>query len=263
MQEEGWPRAANRKSKEGTPDLRRGDVLEGDGRERSCKEGTDVQPQTPERNRKPGKAAAMCIPAKDGDDEAPKAEQAKDCSPTKKKTRTPTAYREPPAGTEFWLEPDGLALLALYAREGLGADRTAARMGITPVALQRLRRQHPAIEAALLNTAELEQAKVELALLDTALKGGVQAQQFWLKNRCPARWRDRVPDEDGLRALLMRLDHLLVRTRTAALERARASDLNTREEAGQPQGGVSAFNGAKGETGRRERADDPEACGAK
>ncbi len=33
--------------------------------------------------------------------------------------------------------------------------------------------------------------EVEDALLQTALDGGVTAQIFWLKNRCPDKWRER------------------------------------------------------------------------
>lgn len=118
---------------------------------------------------------------------------------------------------ERWLEPDGLTLLEGWARNGLTDEQIAHNMGIAYSTLRVWKEKYPALSAALKKGKEVTVLEVENALLKRALgysyvetrrevdadgkKKVVRtekqvlpdttAQIFYLKNRCPERWRDR------------------------------------------------------------------------
>ena len=121
-----------------------------------------------------------------------------------------------------WLTPDGLTIIEGYARDGLTDEQTAHNMGISYTTLKDWINKYPSISAALKKGKAPVDIAVENALLKRALgydyeetvteieelTGGktkkhvrktmkhvapdVTAQIFWLKNRKPKQWRDRV-----------------------------------------------------------------------
>ena len=131
-----------------------------------------------------------------------------------------------------WLEPDGLLLLAAWARDGLIDEQIAHNCGISPGTLYDWKKRFPQIAEALKKGKAVVDVQVENALLKRALgyetveetteegpdgtkirttrkrvPPDVTAQIFWLKNRMPDRWRDKPappappPDEANTDAL--------------------------------------------------------------
>ena len=96
-----------------------------------------------------------------------------------------------------WLEPENLILLEGWARDGLTDEQIAHKMGIGYSTLKIWKSKYIAILAALKKGKEVIDYKVENALLNSALEGNTTAQIFWLKNRRPDKWRDKINDVDG------------------------------------------------------------------
>lgn len=121
---------------------------------------------------------------------------------------------------EYWLTEDGLTLLEGWARDGLTDEDLAMKMGISRSTLSVWKNKFPDISDALKKGKEIVDIRVENALLKRALgysytevmdetsDDGVKhretvkfvppdvgAAAFWLKNRCPAKWRDRPTDD--------------------------------------------------------------------
>ena len=107
-----------------------------------------------------------------------------------------------------WLEPEGLALLEGWARDGLTDEQIARNMGCSLSSLKTWKKEHLAILTALKRGKEVVDYEVENALLRSALDGNTTAQIFWLKNRRPDKWRDKPQEggtaaqEDGHKALI-------------------------------------------------------------
>jgi hypothetical protein len=103
-----------------------------------------------------------------------------------------------------WLEPEGLALLEGWARDGLTDEQLAEQCRISVSTLYAWKNSYPEISEALKRGKEVVDYQVEKALLQKALCGDVTAQIFWLKNRKPDKWRDkpekveRSDDETGV-----------------------------------------------------------------
>lgn len=128
-----------------------------------------------------------------------------------------------------WLEPEALALLEVWAREGMSEEEIAAGAGVALKTLREWKRKYPEISAAL-EKGEGSEAKVEGSLLRRAVgyrynevtqelkkdavtgetrltvtkivtkevQPDTTALMFWLKNRRPELWRDKgVPAESG------------------------------------------------------------------
>lgn len=119
---------------------------------------------------------------------------------------------------EYWLTPEGLQLLEGWARDGLTDEQVAKNMDINKATLYRWKDKHCDICNALKNGKEVVDRQVENALLKRALGyeytevktkkendivtevttttkqvvPDVTAQIFWLKNRKPEAWRDKV-----------------------------------------------------------------------
>ena len=121
-----------------------------------------------------------------------------------------------------WLEPDGLVLLEGWARDGLTDEQIAQNCGCSVATLYNWKRDHLEILEALKKGKEVVDREVENALLKRALGyeyeetrkktsvdgtettttkkqvvPDVTAQIFWLKNRMPAKYRDKPIDGSG------------------------------------------------------------------
>ena len=113
-----------------------------------------------------------------------------------------------------WLDPEGLLLLEGWARDGLTEEQIAYNMGISRETLRVWKNKYSVISGTLKKGKEIVDIQVENALLKRALgyvskeqkvtKDGeiielekeippdTTAQIFWLKNRKPDKWRDKV-----------------------------------------------------------------------
>lgn len=130
---------------------------------------------------------------------------------------------------EYWLTPDGLLLLEAWARNGLTDEQIAKNMGVTTSTFYVWKNKYSEISESLKKGKEVVDTEVENALLQKALgitktvqkpiklkevkyENGKRisekehigyaeeeifippdttAQIFWLKNRCPDKWRDK------------------------------------------------------------------------
>ena len=131
---------------------------------------------------------------------------------------------------EKWLTPDGLALLAGWARDGLIDEEIAKKMKISRSTLNEWKKKYPDISDTLKKEKEIVDYKVEDALLNKCFGYNVKvlkhlkvkvikynskgfktsekeeiievydevhvpadttAQIIWLKNRQPNKWRDK------------------------------------------------------------------------
>lgn len=95
---------------------------------------------------------------------------------------------------ERWLTKEGLALLGGWAKEGLTDEQIAANMGIARSTLAEWKNKYPDIGNVLKENKEVADYNVENALYKTALSGNVTAMIFWLKNRKPSKWREKVEE---------------------------------------------------------------------
>ena len=104
---------------------------------------------------------------------------------------------------EYWRTTDGLILLQGWARDGLKDEQIAHNIGIRRTTLYDWKNKYPEINDALKKGKEIVDYEVENALLKRAKQGDVTAQIFWLKNRRPEKWRDKVQftDETSLKKL--------------------------------------------------------------
>lgn len=117
-----------------------------------------------------------------------------------------------------WIEPDGLTLIEGWARRGLVDKQIAHNIGISEQTLNVWKKAHPSIYESLKKGKEVVDIEVENALLKRAMGysydevsekyennilterkittkhivADTTAQIFWLKNRQPELWRDRV-----------------------------------------------------------------------
>lgn len=118
-----------------------------------------------------------------------------------------------------WLEKDKLILLEGWARDGLTDEQIAENMGIATSTFYEWKKKEKEFSESLKKGKEVIDFEVENALLKRALgyeyeeetyENGIltkkvkkqvapdtTAQIFWLKNRKPSNWKDRVEtDED-------------------------------------------------------------------
>ena len=127
-----------------------------------------------------------------------------------------------------WLNEDKLLLLQRWARNGLTDEQIAKNIGISRSTLNEWKRKFPLISDTLKKEKEVVDTEVENALLKRALGGtlteitkervlntvtnahelvvtksvtkdippDVTAQIFWLKNRCPEKWRDKPTEKN-------------------------------------------------------------------
>lgn len=138
-----------------------------------------------------------------------------------------------------WLEPENLILIEGWARDGLTDEQIAYNIGINVATLYRWKQSHSEICNALKRGKEVVDRQVENALLKRALgykytettrelvidkdtgyshmevtkvvekevQPDTTAQIFWLKNRKPKEWRDKVVADNNEQ--LAKVDELI------------------------------------------------------
>ena len=149
-----------------------------------------------------------------------------------------------------WLEKDKLTLLEGWARDGLTDEQIANNIGISRSTLFEWRKNNQDISNALKKGKEVVDIEVENALLKRALgytykevtkeqvknpttgqyemmitkevtkevQPDTTAQIFWLKNRKPDKWRDKVVDTENEEAITNATD-ILVKIRKTVDDR--------------------------------------------
>lgn len=139
------------------------------------------------------------------------------------------------AKIDEWLENDKLILIEGWARDGLTEEQIAKNMGISRATLYEWKKKEVDILDALKKGKEVIDFEVENALLKKALgytitieeekldKDGcvhtlkkdvhfpadTTAQIFWLKNRKPDKWRDKVIDTENEKEITNASDILI------------------------------------------------------
>lgn len=98
------------------------------------------------------------------------------------------------AKSDIWLTDDNLIRIRGWARDGLTDEQIAHRMGIGVRTLYEWKKKFSQFSQALKSGKEVVDYAVENALLKKALAGDVGACCFWLKNRRPDKWKDRMED---------------------------------------------------------------------
>lgn len=91
-----------------------------------------------------------------------------------------------------WLEEDKLILLEGWARDGLSLEQIAKNIGINECTIYDWKKKEAKISEALKKGREVVDFEVENALYKNAMDGNVTAQIYWLKNRKPKVWRDKI-----------------------------------------------------------------------
>ena len=116
-----------------------------------------------------------------------------------------------------WLSEDGLIKIQGWARDGLIDEQIAHNMGISRSTLSEWKNKYSDIADTLKKTKEIVDREVENALFKRAMgykydevtyeRGeevkrvtkevapDTTAQIFWLKNRKPAEWRDKIEQQ--------------------------------------------------------------------
>lgn len=110
----------------------------------------------------------------------------------KKTTRKPKKKRatKPRGKSSQWLTPNGLLMIAAWARDGATDEELAKLMKISRSTLSEWKKRYDDIKKALDEGKEVVDIKVENALLKNALDGDFKAQKYWLNNRRPGTWKD-------------------------------------------------------------------------
>lgn len=132
----------------------------------------------------------------------PKAKAAKTVTPpTQEAADAPKANKKPkvhlPDGLATWTLPENIYRVRGWARDGLTMDEIAINMRIARRTLYnwinstRWAEEVKNLALALRDGKDVADRIVENALFESARKGNVTAQIFWLKNRKSAQWRDR------------------------------------------------------------------------
>lgn len=96
---------------------------------------------------------------------------------------------------------DKLILVEGWARDGLTDIQIADNLGISKDTFYKYKKEHTDFSDSLKKGKEVVDYQVENALLKNALDGNITAQIFWLKNRKPAKWKDKREDESNVEEL--------------------------------------------------------------
>ena len=131
------------------------------------------------------------------------------------------------AKIDEWLEPDKLILLEGWARDGLTNEQIANNIGINVKTLYDWKNKQSNICNSLKKGREVADYEVENALFkravgytiqvneqkidkdgcihdlvkDIHIPGDTTAQIYWLKNRKPDKWRDKIVDTENEEAI--------------------------------------------------------------
>lgn len=90
---------------------------------------------------------------------------------------------------------DKLILVEGWARDGLTNEQIADNLNIGKTTFYKLLKEHSELSELLKKGKENIDYQVENALLQNALNGNITAQIFWLKNRKPTKWKDKIEQE--------------------------------------------------------------------
>ena len=105
---------------------------------------------------------------------------------------------------------DKLILVEGWARDGLTDEQIANNLAISIDTFYKYKKKYPEFSEPLKRGKEIVDYEVENALLQNALNGNITAQIFWLKNRKPRQWKDKVNIEDeSNKETLEKLDEVL------------------------------------------------------
>ena len=91
-----------------------------------------------------------------------------------------------------WGTVENLQLLEEWSTQGLYIKDIAAKMGISVSTVYDWMNKNPEIAAAIKKGRDKSIDMVENALFKSAISGNVTAMIFYLKNRAPERYKDRV-----------------------------------------------------------------------
>lgn len=91
-----------------------------------------------------------------------------------------------------WETVEKLQLLEEWSTQGLYIKDIAAKMGISVTTVYDWMNKNPEIAAAIKKGRDKSIDMVENALFKSAINGNVTAMIFYLKNRAPERYKDRV-----------------------------------------------------------------------
>ena len=148
------------------------------------------------------------------------------------------------AKIDEWLQKDKLILIEGWARDGLTQQQIAKNMGIGLTTFKEWKKKEQAILTALKKGKEVVDFEVENALLKKALgytitlhkqkvtKDGdvvdidedmhvppdTTAQIFWLKNRKPSNWKDKVVENENIEDIV-NASEILVKIRKTINDR--------------------------------------------
>lgn len=87
-----------------------------------------------------------------------------------------------------------LNLIEGYVRDGYLDKDICAAIGISQSAFYKWKNEHKEFADILKRSKAVVDYEVENALLQNAKNGNVTAQIFWLKNRRPDKWREKVTE---------------------------------------------------------------------
>ena len=116
-----------------------------------------------------------------------------------------------------FIDRKGLVLVEGWARYGLTDLQISKNIGVAMSTFCDWKNKHPEFSEALKRSKDVADYEVENALFKKAKMGDVTAQIFWLKNRKPKQWRDKVSFVDETQ--LAKLDEMV-----ATIEKVRAED---------------------------------------
>ena len=116
-----------------------------------------------------------------------------------------------------FIDRKGLVLVEGWARDGLTDVQIAKNIGVAMSTFCDWKKKHAEFSEALKRSKDVADYEVENALFKKAKMGDVTAQIFWLKNRKPKQWRDKVSFVDETQ--LAKLDEMV-----ATIEKVRAED---------------------------------------
>lgn len=142
---------------------------------------------------------------------------------------------------EKWLEEENLKKITEWSKLGLFDKQIAKNMGISIATFYLYKKKYPEIAEAIEEGKEVVDIEVENALLkralgynsvvseikvdkngnetivkrETHIPGDTTAQIFWLKNRRPSEWRERV-QVDGNAEEFNKLNELLTKIEDGA-----------------------------------------------
>lgn len=105
-----------------------------------------------------------------------------------------------------FIDRKGLVLVEGWARDGLTDLQIAKNIGVAMSTFCEWKNKHPEFSEALKRSKEAADYEVENALFKKAKMGDVTAMIFWLKNRQPRKWRDKVSFVDETQ--LAKLDEM-------------------------------------------------------